>query len=66
MVGFALLVILAGAGLNRGAGDLAVLGAALLGSTAIGLFLLADLRSTPSGFPWPEGERGADTPVRAR
>jgi hypothetical protein len=66
MVGFALLVIFAGAGLNHGAGDLAVLGAALLGSTAIGLFLLADLRSTPSGFPWPEGERGADTTVRAR
>ena len=60
MVGFALLVILAGAGLNRGAGDLAVLGAALLAATGIGLFLLADLRSTPSGFPWPEGERSAD------
>ncbi len=62
MVGFALLVILAGAGLNRGAADLAVLGGALLTSTGIGLFLLADLRSTPSGFPWPEDKRGDDAP----
>jgi hypothetical protein len=37
-----------------------------LGSTAIGLFLGADLRSAPSGFPWPEGERSAETPARAR
>jgi hypothetical protein len=64
MVGFALLVILAGAGLNHRAADVAVLGAALLLSTAVGVYLVADLRSTPSGFPWREGERsgaaGAD------
>jgi hypothetical protein len=65
MVGFALLVIVAGAGLNHAGGDLAVLGAAAFASTAIGLFLLADLRSTPSGFPWPESERsGARPPPR--
>ena len=45
----------AGAGLNRGSAELAVLGGALLFSTIIGLFLLADFRSAPSGFPWPEG-----------
>ena len=57
MVGFGCLVILAGIALHRGAGDLALLGAALLICAAIGLYLFADLRSTPSGFPWPE--RGA-------
>jgi hypothetical protein len=50
-------VILAGIGLNHGPADLALLGAVALVSSAIGLFLLADLRSTPSGFPWPEGQR---------
>jgi hypothetical protein len=63
MVGFALLVILAGAGLNHAGGDLAVLGAAAFASTAIGLLLLADLRSTPSGFPWPEAERSGARPA---
>jgi hypothetical protein len=56
MVGFGVLVICAGAGLNHGAGDLAVLGGALLLTTLVGLFLLADFRSAPSGFPWPEGD----------
>ena len=56
------LVICAGAALHHGAGDLAVLGAALLICAAIGLYLLADLRSTPSGFPWPEGKRGHPAP----
>jgi hypothetical protein len=55
MVGSALLVIAAGAGLNHRAADLAVLGAALLLSTAVGLYLLADFRSAPSGFPWSRG-----------
>ena len=63
MVGFALLVIVAGAGLNHAGGDLAVLGAAAFASTAIGLFLLADLRSTPSGFPWREAERSGARPA---
>ena len=57
MVGFGILVICAGGALHHGAGDLAVLGVALLICAGIGLYLLADLRSTPSGFPWPEGER---------
>jgi hypothetical protein len=48
-------VIAAGAGLNHRAADLAVLGAALLVSTAVGLYLLADSRSAPSGFPWSRG-----------
>jgi hypothetical protein len=62
IVGFGLLVIGAGAALNHGAGDLAVLGGALLVSTIVGLYLLADLRSAPTGFPWPEGERGGPVP----
>jgi hypothetical protein len=57
MVGFGILVICAGAALHHGAWDLAVLGSALLVCAAIGLYLLADLRSTPSGFPWAEGGR---------
>ena len=57
MVGFALLIIFAAAGLNNGAADLAVLGSALLLSTTAGLYLLADFRSAPTEFPWPEGER---------
>jgi hypothetical protein len=61
MIGFGMLVICAGAVLEHGPADLAVLGAALLLLAAVGLFLLADFRSTPSGFPWPEGE-GARMP----
>lgn len=63
MVGFGVLVICAGAGLNHGAGDIAVLGGALLLCTLIGLRLLADFRSAPSGFPWPEGERSGSAPT---
>jgi hypothetical protein len=61
MVGFGMLVICAGVALHHDAGDLAVLGAALLLSTVVGLYLLADFRSAPSGFPWPEGERSGST-----
>jgi hypothetical protein len=63
MVGFGSLVICAGAALHHGAWDLAVLGAALLLSAAIGLYLLADLRSAPSGFPWAEGELSGTAPA---
>jgi hypothetical protein len=62
IVGFGMLVICAGAALHHAGGDLAVLGAGLLLSTAVGLYLLADLRSAPSGFPWPEGERSGSAP----
>jgi hypothetical protein len=54
MVGFGVLVIGAGVALHHGAADLAVLGAALLLCLVTGLHLLADLRATPTGFPWPE------------
>jgi hypothetical protein len=63
IVCFGILVIGAGAALHHGAADLAVLGAALLVSTAVGLYLLADFRSDPSGFPWAEGERSGPAPV---
>jgi hypothetical protein len=63
MVGFGSLVISAGAVLHHSAGDLAVLGAALLICSAIALYLLADLRSTSSGFPWAEGERSGAAPT---
>jgi hypothetical protein len=62
MVGFGSLVICAGAVLHHGLGDLAVLGASLIVCGAVGLSLLADLRSSPSGFPWPEGERSGAAP----
>jgi hypothetical protein len=61
MVGFGLLVIAAAAVLNHGIGDLVVLAAALALVGAIGLYLVADLRTAPSGFPWPEGERSGAT-----
>ena len=63
IVCFGVLVIGAAVALNHGAGDLAVLGGALLISTAAGLYLLADFRSSPSGFPWAEGERSGAAPV---
>ena len=63
IVGFGILVIFAGGALNHGPGDLAVLGAALLACTVVGLHLVADLRSAPSGFPWPEGERSGHAPA---
>jgi hypothetical protein len=56
MVGFGMLVICAGGALHHDPADIAVLGAALLLSTAAGIYLLADFRSAPPGFPWPEGE----------
>jgi hypothetical protein len=63
MVGFGMLVICAGVALHRGLADLAVLGTALLLCTLAGLYLLADFRSAPSGFPWPEGERSGAAPA---
>lgn len=63
VVCFGILVIFAGAALNHGPADLVVLGPALLLCTVVGLYLAADLRSTPSGFPWPAGERSGDAPV---
>jgi hypothetical protein len=65
MVGFGILVIGAAGVLHHRAADLAVLGAALLICAAIGLYLLADLRSSPAGFPWPEVEQGGVAPTRA-
>jgi hypothetical protein len=62
MVGFGMLVICAGVALHHDAPDLAVLVAALLLSSAVGLYLLADFRSAPSGFPWSEGERSGSAP----
>jgi hypothetical protein len=56
MVGFAALVICAGAALNPAPADLAIAAGALLLSGLIGLYLLADFRSTPTGYPWREGE----------
>jgi hypothetical protein len=63
IVCFGLLVLGAGAALHHGAGDLAVLGGALLVSTVVGLYLLADFRAAPSGFPWPDGERSGPAPA---
>jgi hypothetical protein len=63
IVCFGILVIGAGAALHHGAGDLAVLGVTLLVSTAVGLYLFADFRSAPSGFPWAEGERSGPAPA---
>lgn len=63
IVGFGILVIGAGAALNHETGDLAVLGSALVLCTIVALYLAADLRSTPSGFPWPEGERSGTAPA---
>jgi hypothetical protein len=65
MVGFGMLVICAGVALHHDAADIAVLGTGLMLCGLAGLYLLADLRSAPSGFPWPEGERsGAAPPER--
>lgn len=63
IVAFGILVIGAAAALNQSSGDLAVLGTALLVSTAVGIYLLADLRSAPSGFPWAEGQRSGPAPL---
>ncbi len=66
IVGFGMLVIGAGAMLNHGSADLAVLGGAFLLSTIIGLYLLADLRAAPSGFPWAEGQRSGPAPISSQ
>ena len=66
MVGFGMLVICAGAALHRGPADIAVLGTAFLLCALAGLYLLADFRSAPSGFPWPEGERSGPAPPGRR
>jgi hypothetical protein len=63
IVCFGILVICAGAALHHEPGDLAVLGGALLLSTLAALYLLADFRGTPSGFPWADGERSGPAPV---
>jgi hypothetical protein len=63
IVGFGILVIGAGAVLHHDPADLAVLGGTLLVSTVIGLYLLADFRAAPSGFPWAEGEQSGNAPL---
>jgi Transposase DDE domain len=63
IVCFGMLVIGAGGALHHEAGDLAVLGGALLASTTAALYLLADLRSAPSGFPWADGQRSGPAPA---
>jgi hypothetical protein len=66
IVCFGILVICAGAALNHGSADLAVLGGALLCSTLVAIHLRADFRATPSGFPWAEGERSGPAPAPAQ
>jgi len=60
---FGILVIGAGVALHHEAADVAVIGGALLVNTTVALYLVADLRSAPSGFPWPEGERSGAAPA---
>ena len=62
IVAFGALVVCAAVALNHGAGDLLVLGTALAICGGVGLYLLADLRSTASGFPWPQGELSGPAP----
>ena len=42
-----------------------LLGAGLVGVTLAGLYLIADFRETPSGFPWRYGEQSGDAPEPA-
>jgi hypothetical protein len=63
IVCFGLLVIGAGAALHHGSADVAVLGGALLLDTVVVLYLAADLRSAPPGFPWPEGQVSGAAPL---
>jgi len=63
IVCFGFLVIAAAAALHHGPADLAVLGAALLIDTLVALYLWTDLRTTPSGFPWADGEQSGPAPV---
>lgn len=62
MVGFGMLVISAGIALHHAAADLALLGGGLLVAALVGVYLLADLRSAPAGFPWPERDRTGSAP----
>jgi hypothetical protein len=63
MVGLTALVLAAAATLNHTAADLVVLAAALGASALATVLLLADLRQTPSGYPWPEGQSSGDAPT---
>jgi hypothetical protein len=63
IVCFGMLVLMAAFVLHHRAGDIAVLGTALLLATAVCGYLLADFRSTPSGFPWPEDQRSGPAPI---
>jgi hypothetical protein len=65
IVCFGILVIGAGAALHHEAADLAVLGGALIAATVAALYLAADLRAAPSGFPWREGELSGAAPAQA-
>jgi hypothetical protein len=56
MAGLGALVIAAGAILHHGVADLATLAVALAMTAAAALYLLADFRESPSGFPWREEE----------
>jgi hypothetical protein len=64
MVVLAALVLATAAALHHSAADLAVLGAALAATAVATLYLLADFRETPSGFPWRYGERSGDAGER--
>jgi hypothetical protein len=63
IVCFGFLILGAGAALHHGSGDLAVLGTALLISTGVALYLIADLRRTPDGFPWPGDQQSGPAPT---
>ncbi len=62
MVVLAALVLAAGAALHHDAGDLAVIGAAVTVTAVAVLYLLADFREAPAGFPWPDGEKSGAAP----
>ena len=66
IVAFGALVVCAGVALHHGVGDLVVLGIALATCGGVGIYLLADLRSAPSGFPWPEGQLSGTAPPPGR
>jgi hypothetical protein len=63
MVGLTGLVLAAGAALNHTGADLLVLGAATLFCALAALVLIADLRETRSGYPWPDGQASGDAPA---
>ena len=62
MVVLAALVLAVGAALHHDAGDLAVIGAAVTVTAVAVLYLLADFREAPTGFPWPDGEKSGAAP----